>query len=70
MPTYRETLIAAREKIAARIDEMAASPRPNHSIDGKSDSWGTLFDSLVRSLEQLDERIAAGDAWEEHTAAM
>ena len=60
-PTRKENIQTALDNIAARIAEMTVAPKPNYSIDGRSYSWGSLFDSLIAQQEKLEEALQRVD---------
>lgn len=61
MATRAENIQTALDNISARIAEMTVAPKPNYSIDGRSYSWQSLFDSLVKNQESLLAALQAAD---------
>lgn len=53
MATRKENIATALDNIAAAIASLTSNPRPNYSIDGRSYSWQSLLDSLLKNQEQL-----------------
>lgn len=53
MATRQQNIQTALDNISARIAEMTVAPKPNYSIDGRSYSWQSLFDSLIKQQEAL-----------------
>lgn len=43
--------------VTTRIAEVLANPQPNVSIDGKSVSWQSYLDSLLKHQADLIDRI-------------
>lgn len=57
MATRAENLQTALDNVTARIAEMTVAPKPNYSIDGRSYSWESLFNSLLASQEKLRQEL-------------
>lgn len=57
-PATADALQNIRNNILARIQEVTAKPKPNYNIDGQQVSWQSYFDSLMKQLEAIDNRIA------------
>ena len=68
MATARENLATARDQVALRIKEVTSSPKPDYSIDGKSVSWASYLDMLLRQYAEL-EKLANGP-WEVRSRAI
>lgn len=65
MATRAESYDVALDNIAARIAEMTVAPKPNYSIDGRSYSWQSLFDSLIKAqMDLLTARLNADGPFE------
>ena len=61
MATRADNINAALDNIAARLAEMTVAPKPNYSIDGRSYSWQSLFDSLIANQEKLQLALQQAD---------
>lgn len=70
MATYQENLETARDNLAAALVEATANPKPNYTVDGQSVSWGDYLDSLQKSLDGINAKIAAGEPFEFTTQIM
>lgn len=67
---WQDSLIVARDQIAARIVDITTYPKPDYSINGKSVSWSAYLGQLTDALTSLNEAIAAGEIYEEHTSVL
>lgn len=53
MATNKENLQLAYDRTCQALADLSLNPRPNYSIDGRSYSWQSLFDSLLKRQESL-----------------
>lgn len=58
MATVLENLQTSKINLAAWLADITADPKPNYSIDGKSVSWQSLFDSITARMEAINKLIA------------
>lgn len=57
----RADLLEIRDNLLTKLKEMSANPKPNYSIDGQQVSWQGLYDSLWKSLGEVNARLADFD---------
>lgn len=58
MATVLENLNASKANLSAWLADITTNPKPNYSIDGKSVSWQSLFDSIMGKIEAVNKLIA------------
>jgi len=53
-----------KSNILARLVDLSANPKPNYSIEGKSVSWGSYFESLTKQLTTINELLQSEQPFE------
>jgi transposase InsO family protein len=53
MSTVRDSLIAARDNLAAQLEAITRSPKPTYSDNGQSYSWKEYQEFLIERIRQL-----------------
>lgn len=57
MPSQIENLQTASNNISAQLAAMTLNPKPNYSINGQTISWQSLFDSLVKNQQSINNLL-------------
>ena len=63
-PQTPVTLTSIRENLLVRIHEITSAPKPNYNIDGQQVSWQSYLDSLMASLQRIDEQLLNDEPYE------
>ncbi len=64
MPSDNEQLATIRASTLAQLAELRANPKPSYSIDGQQVSWESYAESLQRTIDWCDEKIAGEEPFE------
>jgi hypothetical protein len=64
MPTDREHLEAICSQALAQLAELRAQPKPSYSIDGQQVSWESYAESLQRTVDWCQARLASDEPFE------
>lgn len=64
MPTDTSQIEAIRNQALTQIEQVRANPKPSYSVDGQRIDWQQYVDSLLRTVDWCDEKIAAASPYE------
>lgn len=53
-----------RSQTLAQIEQLTLNPKPSYSIDGQQVAWREHLDSLQRSVDWCDRKLAECDPFE------
>ncbi len=67
MPSDVEQLETIRSQALAQLIDLRANPKPSYSIDGQQVSWESYGESLQRTIDWCDARLAGREPLEIHT---
>ncbi|MAT73062.1 MAG: hypothetical protein CMJ58_26560 [Planctomycetaceae bacterium] len=56
-----------RSQTLAQLAELRAAPKPTYAIDGQSVSWTAYVESLQRTVDWCDAKLADGQPYEIRT---
>jgi hypothetical protein len=62
-----EQLQLIRAQALAQLAELRAQPKPSYTIDGQSVSWESYAQSLQRTVDWCDAKLAALAPFEVHS---
>ena len=64
MPSDLEQLQTIKTRTLAQLSELRAAPKPTYSIDGQQVSWQSYIESLQRTVDWCDEKLAGEEPFE------
>ena len=64
MPSDNEQLAMIRSQSLQQLADLRANPKPTYSIDGQQVSWESYAESLQRTIDWCDEKLAGSDPFE------
>lgn len=67
MPTDHQQLQTIRSQSLAQLAQLRANPKPTYAIDGQTVSWTAYAESLQRTVEWCDAKLADGQPYEFRT---
>lgn len=67
MPTDHQQLQTIRSQSLAQLAELRANPKPTYAIDGQTVSWTAYAESLQRTVDWCDAKLADGQPYELRT---
>ena len=67
MANDREQLETILSLTLAQLVELRASPKPTYTLDGQSVSWQSYAESLERTVDWCQRKLAAEEPYEIHS---
>lgn len=69
MPSDREQVSTIKSSTLQQIADLRANPKPSYRIDGQEVSWESYVNSLERTVDWCDKKLASYDPYEFRTQA-
>ncbi|MEM6329100.1 MAG: hypothetical protein AAF790_02510 [Planctomycetota bacterium] len=63
-PEERLQITAIRGQALTQIEEVLAAPKPTYTLDGQSVRWQEYVESLRRSVDWCDQKLADDQPFE------
>ncbi len=70
MATETEQIASIRSLTLAQLEQLRASPKPTYSIDGQQVSWTAYIESLQRTVDWCDSKLADYEPFEVQSQGM
>jgi hypothetical protein len=65
-----EQIQSIRSQTLAQLDDLLASPKPTYWIDGQRVHWQEYADSLQRTVDGCDRKLADAEPFEVRSQGM
>ena len=69
VPSDQAQFETIRTQTLSQLASLRANPKPSYTVDGQSVSWESYVESLQRTVDWCDEKLAGREPFEEHTQA-
>lgn len=70
MPSDKEQTETIKSQTLQQIADLRANPKPTYDIDGQSISWESYVESLQRTVDWCDRKLAGYDPYEHRTEGL
>ena len=65
-----EQIQSIKSQTLAQLADLRASPKPTYTLDGQNVAWQTYIESLQRTVDWCDEKLAGYEPFEERSQAV
>ena len=70
MASETEQIATIRSLTLTQLEQIRASPKPTYSIDGQQVSWTAYVESLQRTIDWCDRKLADYEVFEIHSQGL
>ena len=64
MADEAQQITAIRNQSLAQLEELRANPKPSYSLEGQRVSWREYIESLQRTVDWCDQKLAGYQPFE------
>lgn len=64
MATETQQILSIRSQTLAQLEDLRANPKPSYSLEGQEVSWQEYAESLQRTVDWCDQKLAGYQPFE------
>ena len=62
-----DQIVSIKTQTLQQLADLRASPKPTYKLDGQNVDWQTYIESLQRTVDWCDEKLAGYEPFEERS---